>query len=275
MGAYEINNASMIQILRASDQSKKRGGSVIGHKCIGRDRRKGHDRLFADYFAANSIYSPAIFQRRSRMRRLLYLRILNAIEAHDPYFVKKKDVVHILRLSPLQKMTSAIRILSYGVAADTIDDYVLLAIGEVRGFRSGKIVQQHGKIISSSQGAKKQHFARMQESTRKDIKRAFRVLQSRFAIVGGPVHFWDPKMLDNIMKSYVILHNMIVEDERDEHIDFNYEISSTNSPVLVSCSSNNEFQSFMSCHLGIRDKNTYYALRNDLIEHMWHLHGEN
>ncbi|XP_028104149.1 uncharacterized protein LOC114303211, partial [Camellia sinensis] len=107
----------------------------------------------------------------------------------------------------------------------------------------------------------------MQESARKDIERAFEVLQSRFTIIGGVVRFWDPKMLGNIMKSWVILHNMIVKDEREEHSDFDHDILSTNSPVVLSCSSNNDFQSFMSRHLGIRDKNEYHALRNNLIEH--------
>ncbi|XP_028057282.1 uncharacterized protein LOC114261240 [Camellia sinensis] len=169
-------------------------------------------------------------------------------------------------------MTLTIRMLSYRVIADAVDDYVrigesmtieslkhfcnsiikifgleylrsptttdiarLLAIGEVHGFLD--------LIISSPQGAKKQHFTMLQESTRKDVEQAFGVLQSRFAIIGGPVHFWDPKLLGNIMKSCVILHNMIVEDERDGHLDFDYEISSTNSPIVVSCTSNNDFES--------------------------------
>ncbi|CAL5350717.1 unnamed protein product [Camellia sinensis] len=111
LGLYEINNASMIQILRASDQSKKRVGSAGGHKYI-----------------PNPVYSPALFQRRFRMHRHLYLRILNAIETHDTYFVHKKDATHILGLSPLQKTASTIRMLAYGVAADAVDDYV--QIGE-------------------------------------------------------------------------------------------------------------------------------------------------
>ena len=68
---------------------------------------------------------------------------------------------------------------------------------------------------------------------------------------------------------------MIVEDEREEHLDFDYEISSTNTPVQLSSTPTNDFESFLSRHLGIRDKNAYHALRNDLIEHMWHLRGEN
>ncbi|CAL5416256.1 unnamed protein product [Camellia sinensis] len=121
---YEINNASMIQILQSSNRLKKRGGSVVGHNYIHRDRWKGHERLFADYFAANPVYSLATFRRRFRIHRPLYLRILNAIEAHNPYFVEKQDATHILGLSPLQKMTLVMRILSYGVTAYAVDNYV-------------------------------------------------------------------------------------------------------------------------------------------------------
>lgn len=41
------------------------------------------------------------------------------------------------------------------------------------------------KIISSPQGNKNKHFAASQESERKEVERAFRVLQSRFAMVRG------------------------------------------------------------------------------------------
>ncbi|XP_028056614.1 uncharacterized protein LOC114260633 [Camellia sinensis] len=329
----------MLQILKSSDSSKKIGDSVVGHRYIHRDRRQGHDRLFADYFAANPVYSPTIFRRRFRMCRPLYLRILNAIQAHNSYFVQKQDAAYVLGLSPLQKMTSAMRILSYGVAADAVDDYIrigestaiqslqqfcnlvteifgeeylisptptdiarLLAIGEVRGFPGmleSKAPPIHYTInghsydmgyyladgiysqwatlvqtISSPQRAKRQHFAMMQESARKDVERAFGVLQSRFTIISGVVRYWDSEMLANIMKSCIILHNMIVEDEREEHLDFNCDISSTNTPVQLSSTPTNDFQSFLSRHLGIRDKDAYHALRNDLVEHMWHLHGE-
>ncbi|XP_028072520.1 uncharacterized protein LOC114274746 [Camellia sinensis] len=119
---------SMLQILKSNDSSKKIGGSVVGHKYICRDRRQGHERLFADYFAAIPVYSPTIFRRRFRMRRPLYLLILNAIQAHNSYFVQKQDATHVVGLSPLQKMTSAMRILSYGVTADAVDDHI--RIGE-------------------------------------------------------------------------------------------------------------------------------------------------
>ncbi|CAL5419387.1 unnamed protein product [Camellia sinensis] len=46
-------SSSVFLSYSASDRSKKRGCSVVGYKYIRRDRWRGHERLFADYFAAN------------------------------------------------------------------------------------------------------------------------------------------------------------------------------------------------------------------------------
>src|SRR5262249_39608216 len=46
------------------------------------------------------------------------------------------------------------------------------------------------KTIPSPQGNKKKFFAAAQESARKDVERAFGVLQSRFAIIRGPARLW-------------------------------------------------------------------------------------
>ncbi|XP_020253760.1 putative nuclease HARBI1 [Asparagus officinalis] len=75
------------------------------------------------------------------------------------------------------------------------------------------------QTISKSEDKKKQYFAMMQESCRKDVERAFGVLQSRFAIIKGPARFWDKRTLHDIMTTCIIMHNMIIEDERDEQED--------------------------------------------------------
>ena len=46
------------------------------------------------------------------------------------------------------------------------------------------------KSIKEPKTKKQCEFARVQEAARKDIERAFGVLQSRFAIVRGPACFW-------------------------------------------------------------------------------------
>ena len=56
------------------------------------------------------------------------------MEVYDPYFVQKNDAVGNIGLSLFQKMTAAIRMLGYGVAADVVDDYV--RIGESTSIES-------------------------------------------------------------------------------------------------------------------------------------------
>ena len=86
------------------------------------------------------------------------------------------------------------------------------------------------KTISMPQGEKRKLFAQRQESARKDVERAFGVLQSRFAIIRGPSRFWDDGKMKNIIYACIILHNMIVEYERDiyqNNIDYDSVGNST------------------------------------------------
>jgi len=59
--------------------------------------------------------------------------------------------------------------------------------------------------ISLPQGPKKSLFATTQESVRKDVERAFGVLQARFAVVKNPSSLWDKRKIANIMLYY---HNL-------------------------------------------------------------------
>lgn len=58
-------------------------------------------------------------------------------------------------------------------------------------------------------------YAQRQEGARKDVECAFGVLQSRFDIVNRPARLWKRNDVVNIMQACVILHNMIVEDEKE------------------------------------------------------------
>ena len=61
------------------------------------------------------------------MSRNLFLRIMNAVEEHDEYFIQKRNVANVLGLSCFQNVTAAMRMLSYGMAADMTDEYVRIA----------------------------------------------------------------------------------------------------------------------------------------------------
>ncbi|XP_020272136.1 uncharacterized protein LOC109847311 [Asparagus officinalis] len=330
------------------------------------------------------------------------------LETHDSYFVQKRDAAGKIGLSSLQKVTAAMRMLAYGVSADSVDDYVrigestaieslgrfaktivkifgdeylrsptdedtarLLAIGKQRGFpgmlgsidymhwrwkncpvayhgmytghnhtptiileavasydlwiwhayfglpgalndinvleRSSvfsQLAEGHGptvnytvngheytmgyyladgiypswatfvKTISLPQGNKRKHFATLQESERKDVERAFGVLQSRFAIVRGPARSWDEKILKNIMQACIIMHNMIVEDERnDDYIDFTYDAAEEAPTISVSHERTIDLCEFIQNHHRIRDRQTHSQLQLDLVEHLWERNG--
>ncbi|XP_057535197.1 uncharacterized protein LOC130813382 [Amaranthus tricolor] len=74
--------------------------------------------------------------------------------------------------------------------------------------------------ITEPQTPKAMLFAQHQEATRKDVERAFGVLRARFAIIRKPSLAWDEERLSNIITSCIIMHNMIVKDERDTYTHY-------------------------------------------------------
>ncbi|XP_020249142.1 uncharacterized protein LOC109826522 [Asparagus officinalis] len=130
------------------------------------------------------------------------------------------------------------------------------------------------KTISLPQGNKRKHFATLHESARKDVERAFGVLQSRFAIVRGPARSWDEKILKNIMQACIIMHNMIVEDERnDREIDFMYDAAEEALTISMSHERTIDLCEFIQNHHRIRDMQTHSQLQLDLVEHLWERNG--
>ncbi|XP_021629566.1 putative nuclease HARBI1 [Manihot esculenta] len=392
-----------IVLQQIQDQHRvSRGGSVVSHVVINRDREAADRNLFLDYFSDNPRFNDVMFRRRYRMSRNLFLRIVDAIKAHDTYFEQQRDAVGKIGLSTLQKITAVFRMLAYGLPANATDEYVkigestaieslkrfcqaivevfgeqylrsptaedvarLLYIGEQRGFpgmlgsldcmhwkwkncptawagqytsRSGsptiilEVVADYDlwiwhayfgmpgsnndiNVLESShlfsdlakgiappahyiiqgnvyntgyyladgiypkwstivqtirepQTRKKKYFAMKQESCRKDVERAFGVLQSRFAIVAGPSRFWKKKVLHDILTTCIIMHNMIIEDERDfsAPIEDGREFSAPTVEMAVD--ETTRFQQFLARHKKIKDKDAHFALRNALIEHL-------
>ncbi|XP_020208695.2 uncharacterized protein LOC109793646, partial [Cajanus cajan] len=132
------------------------------------------------------------------------------------------------------------------------------------------------KTIPMPQGEKRKLFAERQESARKDVERAFGVLQSRFAIVRGPARAWRVDTLKNIMYACIILHNMIVEDERHTYnINFDYdnggnEVSTTDisiglHPIFAA--------TYLQRRAHLRDRQQHRQLQHDLVEHIWERFG--
>ena len=124
------------------------------------------------------------------------------------------------------------------------------------------------KTIPDPQGEKRQRFAQMQESSRKDVERAFGVLQSRWGIVWNTALTWITQKFWEVMTACVIMHNMITEDERDNSIydqwfDFQGEYVEPEQPPPAT------FDQFVHFHRELRDWRTHVQLQDDLLEHMW------
>ncbi|XP_062103035.1 uncharacterized protein LOC133814033 [Humulus lupulus] len=125
------------------------------------------------------------------------------------------------------------------------------------------------QTIREPRDPKKQFFARKQEACRKDVERAFGVLQSRFAIVAGPSRLWNKRILHDIMTSCIIMHNMIIEDERDFNAPIEERFEVPDPEVEMVGNDDARFQEFLARHRKIKDKDAHIALRNALIEHLW------
>ncbi|XP_028110961.1 uncharacterized protein LOC114309432 [Camellia sinensis] len=116
-----------LQMLSLNQQTR-RVGSTSGRRYINRERVKGDEQIYRDYFADNPVYPEEYFRRRFRMRRSLFVSILHDIQQMNEYFIQTRDATGALGLSGVQKMTAALWILQYDVPADAIDEYI--RIGE-------------------------------------------------------------------------------------------------------------------------------------------------
>lgn len=75
---------------------KRRRGSIPGRIVVPRDIFSTNLRIVKQYFADPPMYNAKYFQRRFRMSRELFLRIVEEVEAHDNYFTQRTNAVGLL-----------------------------------------------------------------------------------------------------------------------------------------------------------------------------------
>jgi len=115
-------------LLDSHTESFRSKGSQKGKAAnIDRGFQKGFDTIYADYFADRPVFTEQSFERRYRMPRSLFNKLMNDIVNHDSWFRQKKDAVGKLGAHPLLKLTAALRMLAYGVSADAISEYTRLS----------------------------------------------------------------------------------------------------------------------------------------------------
>ena len=125
-------------------------------------------------------------------------------------------------------------------------------------------------------------YATIVSALRKDVERAFGILRKRFNFLKVPCRLWFIEDIVLLMKCCLILHNMIVEDERDEidvqnrlyfldeleaHVDETIQVDG----VAASLERETPLTELVRNMLLTRDKDEHFALRNDLMAHVWNL----
>jgi hypothetical protein len=98
---------------------------------VDRPREQASQQLMDDYFSPNPVYNETQFRRRFRMRRPLFLKIVETLSGWSEYFTLRPDALNRPGFSPIHKCIVAIRQLAYGGSADQLDEY--LKMGESTG----------------------------------------------------------------------------------------------------------------------------------------------
>jgi hypothetical protein len=102
------------------------------------------------------------------------------------------------------------------------------------------------------------------------VERAFGVLQARWEIVKNPCRQYDLDSITNIMMCCIILHNMIIDNEQGEDLEPIFEQG-------ISGGGMHRDLTFRELNVGTRElenQHTHFALRNDIMDHLWRLRGE-
>lgn len=131
------------------------------------------------------------------------------------------------------------------------------------------------KSVSGPVTNKKIVFASQQEASRKDVERSFGFFQAKWKIVHRGARLWNQHDLNTIMRACVILHNMVVENERGvdlPHVHVSEWPGAANLPITP-LREVPTIDEFMEAYNLIHDKSTSQQLKLDLIDHMWELYG--
>ncbi|XP_022008076.1 uncharacterized protein LOC110907393 [Helianthus annuus] len=112
---------------RAFQQYQQHVGNTRHNLNACEHKWRAYRRLIVDYFADEPLYSEAIFRRRFRMSRRLFLRIADDLAAYHPFFTMRPDARGKMGFTTLQKCTAAIRQLTYGTTADSWDEHLKMS----------------------------------------------------------------------------------------------------------------------------------------------------
>ncbi|GKE78122.1 ALP1-like protein isoform X1 [Tanacetum coccineum] len=123
------------------------------------------------------------------------------------------------------------------------------------------------KYFTVANDAKHAYFKRRQEGARKDVERAFGVLQGRWGIIQQPARAYEVNTIRRIMYSCIIMHNMILKDQKMRVFDWNDNYANPSRNMQRTWVERCETQRRKNKE--IRDRETHQSLQRNLMEHIW------
>ena len=116
-------------------------------------------------------------------------------------------------------------------------------------------------------------FASAQEAKRKDIERAFGILQARFHILTVPCRLWNRFAMKQVMKTCVILHNLIIDYEIKHNLNGAYITNDQYAPEhgMTIVPRLNELNGEMKGNMidEMQDNDIHHRLQHDLMAERW------
>ncbi|GJS80337.1 ALP1-like protein isoform X1 [Tanacetum coccineum] len=123
------------------------------------------------------------------------------------------------------------------------------------------------KSFTVATDPKHTYFKQRQESARKDVERAFGVLQGRWGLIQQPARAYEVNTLRRIMYAGIIMHNMILEDQNMSVVDWKHVCSNPARSLQTVWIDRCQTQRRKAKEL--RDKDTHISLQQNLMNHIW------
>lgn len=86
-----------------------------------------YQQLHCHYFSDQPLYNESLLSHQLKICCSVFLKISDAVQQHNIYFLQKADVVGKLGMHPLLKIMVALRMLFYGAAGDFNNKYLQIS----------------------------------------------------------------------------------------------------------------------------------------------------
>ncbi|KAF0736975.1 hypothetical protein Ae201684P_000701 [Aphanomyces euteiches] len=126
------------------------------------------------------------------------------------------------------------------------------------------------KTVSNPATRMQTHFASAQEAKRKDIERAFGILQARFHVLVTGCRLWSRESMAEVIETCVILHNLIIDRGQQNERDYEFGHYLIQHPfAMVRKHPRQSIGDRERMIQDMQDSNVHTQLQTDLMTSMW------